>query len=257
MIIELFGPPGAGKTTFAHALTNRLRECGHVVEPTLSSRPAERRSSTGSRSSSPAQYRVAAVARRLIRPLLEMLSMAGHPLVLSHDIGAAASLMRILPPRNMSAAIRLSQYILRLSRSWYYASASRHIVLFDQAFVQLIFSLAVLGREVDESLIARAFESSPKADVLIRLDAPQEVRAARLQHRERQQGAIERLFELDVTANDASVRIIDQLHDLLRNSGQLVLHASSLDRRSLGESVDYIERQLIVMFKGERKAMAS
>jgi thymidylate kinase len=257
MIIELFGPPGAGKTTFAHALTNRLRECGHVVELTLSCRPAERPSSASSCSSDPAQHRIAAVARRLSRPLLEMLAIASHPFALSHDIGAAASLMKILPPRNMATAIRLSQYILRLSHSWYQASATRHIVLFDQAFVQLICSLALLGRAVDESLIARALEFSPKADLLIRLDAPPEVRATRLQARERLQGSIERLFELDVTTNLDLVRIIDRLHDLLRSRDQLVLHASSLDQRSLCESVNYIERHFMVMFRAEQRVMAS
>jgi thymidylate kinase len=257
MIIELFGPPGAGKTTFAHALTSRLRECGHVVELTLSYRPAERPSSTGSCSSDPAQHRVAAVARRLSRPLLEMLAIASHPFALSHDIGAAASLMRILPPRNMAAAIRLSQYILRLSHSWYHASTTRHIVLFDQAFVQLICSLAVLGRAVDVSLISRALESSPKADLLIRVDAPQEIRAARLRHRERMQGAIERLFEPDLMTNLDSVHIIDRLHELLRDRDQLVLHCSSIDKPSLCESVDYIVSQLTVMFRAERRAVAS
>jgi adenylate kinase family enzyme len=42
MIIELFGPPGAGKTTFARALAARLRERGHTVDLILSQRPAER-----------------------------------------------------------------------------------------------------------------------------------------------------------------------------------------------------------------------
>ena len=257
MIIELFGPPGAGKTTFAHALTNRLRERGHVVELTLSCRPAERPSSAGSCSSDPAQHRLAAVARRLSWPLLEMIAIASHPLALSHDIGATASLMKILPPRNVATAVRLSQYILRLSHSWYHASATRHIVLFDQAFVQLICSLALLGRAVDEPLIARALEVSPKADLLIRLDAPPELRATRLQDRERLQGAIERLFELDVTTNLDLVRIIDRLHGLLRNRDQLVLHASSLDQRSLCESVDHIEGQFIAMFRAEQEAIAS
>jgi hypothetical protein len=66
--------------------------------------------------------------------------------------------------------------------------------------------------------------------------SPPEMRATRLQDRERLQGAIERLFELDVTTNLDLVRIIDRLHDLLRNRNQLVLHASSLDQRSLRES---------------------
>ena len=41
MIIELFGPPGSGKTTFARSLAARLRERGHTVDLILSHRPAE------------------------------------------------------------------------------------------------------------------------------------------------------------------------------------------------------------------------
>jgi thymidylate kinase len=257
MIIELFGPPGAGKTTFAHALTRRLRESDHVVELSLSYRPAERPSSPDLCSSDSAQHRVAAVARRLSRPFLEMLAIASHPLALSHDIGAAAGLMRILPPRNMGAAIRLSQYILRLSHAWYHASAARHIVLFDQAFVQVVCSLALLGRVADDGLIERALDSSPKSDLLIGLDAPPEILTERLRNRESKQSAVERLFELDMETNLNAVRIIDRLHDLLRNRDQLVMRASSIDQRSLCESVDHIEKQLAVMFRAERRAFAS
>jgi hypothetical protein len=110
---------------------------------------------------------------------------------------------------------------------------------------------------VDASLIARALEASPKSDLLIRLDASREILAERLKNRECQQSAIERLFELDMATNLDSVQIIDRLHDLLRNRNQLVIRASSLDRRSLRESVDYIEKQLIVLFRAERTAIAS
>ena len=40
MIVELFGPPGAGKTTFARTLAAHLRERGHTVDLILSHRPA-------------------------------------------------------------------------------------------------------------------------------------------------------------------------------------------------------------------------
>jgi thymidylate kinase len=257
MIIELFGPPGSGKTTFAQALTSRLRERGHVVEPMVSYRPAERSTCRDSRSSKPAERPAAAVVGRLSRPLLEMLAIARHPFALSHDIGAAAGLMRLLPPRNMVGAIRLTQYMLRLSHSWCHASTARHIVLFDQAFVQLVCSLALLGRAADESLIARALDSTPKSDLLIRLDAPPELLAARLKDRERRQGGIERRLELDMRTNLDSIRIIDRMHDLMEKMGQSVITASSLDQHSLRRSVEHIERQLAMMFRAERRDIAS
>jgi adenylate kinase family enzyme len=240
MIIELFGPPGAGKTTFAHALTTRLRESGHAVELMLSFRPAEHRSSSTPCPSGWAEHPVAAVPRRLSRPLLEMLAIARHPFAMLHDIEVAAGVMKILPPRDMAAALRLSQYVLRLSHSWSRTSFVGHIVLFDQAFIQFICSLALFGRWADESLIARALHSSPRSDFVIRLDAPREVLAARWKDRELRQSAIERLFELDLDTNLKSIRIINQLHRLLLDGGQSVACASSLDRRSLSESVEAI-----------------
>jgi RecA/RadA recombinase len=41
MIIELFGPPAAGKTTLAHALMTALEKTGFDIQLTVSSRPAE------------------------------------------------------------------------------------------------------------------------------------------------------------------------------------------------------------------------
>ncbi|MER8486312.1 AAA family ATPase [Mesorhizobium sp. M1322] len=42
MIIEIFGPPGSGKTTFAHALARRLCGDGYHAKVVLSYQPSTR-----------------------------------------------------------------------------------------------------------------------------------------------------------------------------------------------------------------------
>jgi|SRR5579871_156536 len=257
MIIELFGPPGSGKTTFANALAASLRESGHVVDLTLSYRPAERPSRSLRFPSGVCDSWSSPVAQRLCRPLLEMLAIARHPLLLSQGVVATRRLVRLLPPRRMAVAIRLSQYILRLLHTWSQASTVRHIVIFDQAFVQVVCSLALFARTADDELMAHALECSPRPDILIRLDAPPDTLATRLKNRIRGQGPLERLLELDLTTDLDSIRVLDRLHRLLTRCGQPVISATSLDERSLRVSVECVEKQLVAMFSARQRAMAS
>jgi thymidylate kinase len=247
MIIELFGPPGVGKTTFARALTTRLRESGHNVHLMLSYRPAESGSAPILWPSRPAGRRVAAAVRRLSRPFLEVVSILGHPFLLQ-DIEIATDLLKILPPRNRAIAIRLGQYILRLSHSWYHASSTGSIVVFDQAFTQLVCSLVLHSKYTDKSLIAKAVDIAPRSDLAIRLEAPTDVLAARLKDRKCKQGVFEQLLELDLNTNLKSMEIIDQLHRLMIERGQLIVCTSSLDRQSLNETIKATEVILAARF---------
>jgi RecA/RadA recombinase len=244
MIIELFGPPGGGKTTFGRALVAQLRRHGHVAELFASYRPAERLSYPESCTALLTRHSTAAAVRRLTGPLVEMLMLLRHPVENLRDIKTAANLMKILRPKNLIWSIRMSQYISRFTHSWHQASAADRIVLFDQAYVQAVCSLAILSDIADEMVLARALDVIPKSDLLIRLSAPRDVLKIRLCERRSQQGAIERLFEFDLERNLKSIELTDRLHDLLLRSGRDVACAYSLDRRSLHESGENIAQRI-------------
>jgi hypothetical protein len=226
-----------------------LRESGHFAELRLSYRPTERLPVLDAGQAAAGRFRTRryqnAVIDRLSRPLGEVLKIARHPFANSRDVKTAVHLLRLLPPTNIFASIKNCQYISRLSHSWFEKSLATHIVLFDQGFVQAVCSLALLADPADDPPIDDALDQAPISDLLIRLDAPLELLKARLYDRRRLQGTIEQLFEPDLKTSLASIAMIDRLHDLLLQRGRSVLRASSLDQRSLGESVSVIEKEVI------------
>jgi thymidylate kinase len=240
VIIELFGPPAVGKTTFANAVKARLQQNGHDAELVLSYRPAEPSSSLDSPGKKIIAHR-SAVVRRVLRPVVEIGVMMRHPAAFSNDIRVAGKLVGILPPGNPISSLRYLQYLSRLSHSWRRASGGTNIVLFDQGFVQAVCTLVLLSRTHDQKRIERALDLLPKPDLLIRLDAPTEVLEARLCDRQRGQSRAERLLELDLSKNLETANIIDQVHELLRRRGQSVSCFSSLDRHALEDAAELVE----------------
>lgn len=215
MIIELFGPPAAGKTTLARSLAAHLRSSGRPVELVLSVRPAEAREA---RAEGPSASPSWGVARRLMRPAMELLACAARARPGSRRGGIASRLLDLLPPTNPATSVRLRQYIERLESSWRLAERSDATVIFDQGFVQLICSLLLYVRSASPRSIEQAVGLIPKADQWIHVEAPRDLLQARLEARRRSQSWFERQFELDMETSLRSVEILEMLESILRRS---------------------------------------
>lgn len=254
MIVELFGPPGVGKTTLAGELAKRLRDSGHEPRMVLSYRPNEYAVHSGGNA---ARHPRGAALRRLIRPIMEMLAMArqrpaGQRLGIQPEANIAATLMHILPPHGIVWRIRMHQYLMRLDRAWQDAGHGRGVGIIDQGFVQAVYSLASLGGPVDAQRIALALQASPKPGLLVRLDEPREVLAERLAERRRRQSRAERLLDLTVAKNLATLPIIDVIDRLAQNQGLTVMRVKTTGRFGLRDAVQQIELEIQKMLRLEQ-----
>jgi hypothetical protein len=252
MIIELFGAPAAGKTTFARELAAQLRLRGHPVELILSYRPAEvSDDDSAPRVNGQVSRSPLAAMQRFTRPACEWLAAISQPPVGHSDTDIARELLAILPARNFHWSVRLSQYIARLGKTWRRVAMSDGISVVDQGFVQAVCSLTLLGRAPDESRVALALQTIPRADQLIRISAPRDVLEKRLDERRRGQNRIEQLLELDLETNMRSVEIVETLERILRRLDRPVITFDGCDPGSLPAVLAGIERAVAARLPAE------
>jgi thymidylate kinase len=242
MIIELFGPPAAGKTTLAHALATALEENGYDVQLIASSRPAERGTIEVETNRASSWCRTA-LGHPLSRAA-KLFSAAPVLVAAARSDELTASLMDLLPARTVWWSVRFRRFLFLLSRSWKTARISDRIVIFDQGFMTLLCSMALRARSVDRTVIMRGLALIPRPHLLVLLYAPTETLLTRLRARLGHQGAIERWFEFDLQTSLQQIGMTSELSQMLQQQGSHMLHVSSLDHRLLEIAVDQIVREI-------------
>ncbi|SHG42907.1 oligosaccharide flippase family protein [Bradyrhizobium erythrophlei] len=247
MIVEFFGPPGAGKTTLARALLCRLRERGYTTKIALVHQP--------DKVSLFDPGGLGYALGRIGQAIVGVVAMTFHPITHSHAFSAVARLVYMLPPRNPVWFIRVSQYILRLSEIWRQSSDVDPIIVFDQAFIQAVCSLSVFSRTVDEAVFLRALKLIPKSDVAVYVRVDPDVQEARLRNRKRSEPVIARFFEAGESTNLQFAPIIESVNALLQKHGRPVVVVQLDEPSSIDHVVDKIEREILTRLEGKSNAV--
>jgi O-antigen/teichoic acid export membrane protein/thymidylate kinase len=242
MIIELFGPPGSGKTTFAHALARQLQTGGYCVEVALSYQPSDR---VGILDFGIFLF-ISKIASAIFSTSKILLSSGG-----TTGLSLSLSLVKLIPPKSYLWRARIWQYIFQLSRYWGQVAESPDIVIFDQGYVQSIGSLATFNGCVDKAALVKALSLAPKADLTIRVVVPYGTVERRLRQRVEREAAGERIFEAGIDTNMSSFAVFGAIDDILVESGRKVTSVEVPDGYSTLEGIRQVEQEIISALRPE------
>ncbi|TPK70794.1 AAA family ATPase [Mesorhizobium sp. B2-4-17] len=239
MIIEFFGSPGSGKTTFAHALARQLREKGYHAKVALSYKPSTRAGSF--------DLGIFLFVSRIVSAIFStariLFSSGG-----TANLTISLSLIMLIPPDRRIWRARIWQYILRLSYYWKKAEKSPDIIIFDQGYVQTIGSLAMFNRGSDSVALAEALSLAPKADLTVRVVVPHAVVETRLRQRMENEPPAERIFEADLDVNMRSFGVFEAINGILLEFDRKVISVEILDDQSTFERIPVVEQEIISTF---------
>ncbi|GLS17847.1 hypothetical protein GCM10007874_08620 [Labrys miyagiensis] len=236
MIVELFGPPGAGKTTFAMALDVRLRERGNATKMHLSLRPGEDRSQFGLPHHNVSWHTFSDPLLRITRPILQLIVAKAA----SNGDTSIRSLVAKLPKNHQVTALRMRQYLIRLSSAWREAQHSNSVAIFDQAYVQAIVSILIASKQLEDGDIIDLIAITPRCDLAIRVEAPLGEVGTRLTARAQAIGRIGRFLESKSGAPIDWAQTCERVKTGLQRYGRTAVDVHSTDRDTLLVEVERI-----------------
>jgi hypothetical protein len=243
LILEFFGPPGSGKTTFAIGLANHLRAAGYPVVLRLSARPGE-----NSPAGAPSPQPFSDAFRRLVVPACELMFNVAKKPNASGSGRVASELTQALPQGEIFRALRMRQYLARLSNAWAQAARTRKIWIFDQAYIQAIASIAEVQPGIDDATIGGLLDVVPQSDLAIRVEAPVKDIESRISRRMELAGRVGRLFEERRSDAPEQTALAQRIDGLLGRRGRQVLSLNSADGELLDDHVRKAERAIVAQF---------
>jgi O-antigen/teichoic acid export membrane protein len=249
MIIEFLGPPGSGKTTFAHELARRLQARGYKTKVMLSYEQGAAKYS----------FDRLGVLFFISRILSAVFATAGIVMMSwrrRKQLDVANSLVALLPPSSKLWRARLWQYILQLGWRWERAKSSPDITIFDQGYMQAVGSLAMFHGSADAATLTAALNLLPESDLSVRITVPLEVVEQRLRARIKNESPAERYFEAEVSTNLTAVAIFDRISSLLARTGRKMVSVETQDQKSTKSGMRRVEAAVLDKLAASRIQVA-